>query len=95
MYSRSETRRKTAKSSPSSTWKFREINNFSLESVYFVSLSFITFSFGLVFLEHSRMKPGWSNDTPQYYLDKGYTYEYLSNGYFLVEIGKFEIFISK
>jgi hypothetical protein len=37
------------------------------------------------------MKPGWSNDTPQYYLDKGYTYEYLSNGFFLMEIGKLKI----
>jgi len=41
------------------------------------------------------MKPGWSNDTPQYYLDKGYTYEFLSNGYFLVEIVSwFLVFLS-
>jgi len=32
------------------------------------------------------MKPGWSNDTPQVYLDKGYTYEYLSNSYLVLEI---------
>jgi hypothetical protein len=41
------------------------------------------------------MKPGWSNDTPQVYLDKGYTYEYLSNSYLVLEIGKFEIFAKK
>ena len=44
-------------------------------------------------LRFTGMKAGWSNDTPQYWLDKGYTYEYLSNGYFLMEIGKFEIFV--
>ena len=72
---------------------FQEINNFALESAYFVSLCFITFSFDRVFLGHSKMESGWSSDIPQYYLDKGYTYEYLSNGYFLLEIGKFEIFV--
>lgn len=35
------------------------------------------------------MRPTWNSDIPQYWLDKGYTIDYLTNGYWWLNVGKY------